>query len=86
MPMWMQPIFDNLAYLLSTRGSHLEQAESKTTEQHIDKLIDGGKLVLEPPTRMIPALRRGELDRFMKDRDLERHAVGQIGFYIAKRR
>jgi PhoH-like ATPase len=48
--MWMQPIFDNLAYLLSTRGSHLEQAESRTTEQRIDQLIEGGKLVLEPLT------------------------------------
>ena len=30
--MWMQPIFDNIAFLLSTRGSHLNQAESRTTE------------------------------------------------------
>lgn len=48
--MWMQPIFDNLSYLLSTRGSHLDHAESKTAEQHIDKLIDSQKLVLEPLT------------------------------------
>ena len=48
--MWMQPIFDNLAYLLSTRGSHLDHAESRTTEQRIDQLLDGGKLVLEPLT------------------------------------
>lgn len=48
--LWMQPIFDNLAYLLSTRGSHLEQAESRTTEQHIDALIRERKLVLEPLT------------------------------------
>ena len=48
--MWMQPIFDNLAYLLSTRGSHLDHAESHTTEQRIKQLIAGGKLVLEALT------------------------------------
>ncbi len=48
--MWMQPIFDNVAFLLSTRGSHLNQAESRTTEQRIDQLIESGKLVLEPLT------------------------------------
>ena len=48
--MWMQPIFDNLAYLLSTRGSHLDHAESHTTEQRIKQLITGGKLVLEALT------------------------------------
>ncbi|MEO1129911.1 MAG: PhoH family protein [Planctomycetota bacterium] len=47
---WMQPIFDNLAYLLSTRGSHLQAAESLTTEQRIDKLLADGQLVLEPLT------------------------------------
>lgn len=48
--MWMQPIFDNLAYLLSTRGSHMDHAESHTTEQRINQLIAGGTLVLEPLT------------------------------------
>jgi PhoH-like ATPase len=48
--LWMQPIFDNLAYLISTRGSHLQEAESRTTEQRINQLVDGGKLVLEPLT------------------------------------
>ncbi|TVQ50757.1 MAG: PhoH family protein [Phycisphaerales bacterium] len=49
--MWMQPIFDNLAYLLSTRGSDISQhAESHTTEQRINQLIAGGTLVLEPLT------------------------------------
>jgi PhoH-like ATPase len=48
--MWMQPIFDNLAYLLSTRGTHLDQADSHTTEQRINQLIDTDKLVLEPLT------------------------------------
>ena len=47
---WMQPIFDNLTYLLSTRGTHLDQADSQSTEQRIDQLINGGKLVLEPLT------------------------------------
>jgi PhoH-like ATPase len=50
MEMWMQPIFDNLAYLLSTRGSHLDHAESHTTEQRIKQLVAGGKLVLEALT------------------------------------
>jgi PhoH-like ATPase len=48
--MWMQPIFDNIAFLLSTRGTHLNQAESRTTEQRIDQLLESGKLVLEPLT------------------------------------
>jgi PhoH-like ATPase len=48
--MWMQPIFDNLAYLLSTRGTHLDHAESHTPEQRIDQLIDGRKLVMEALT------------------------------------
>lgn len=29
--------------------------------------------------------RRGELDRFMEDRDSERQAVGQVSFFIARR-
>ena len=47
---WMQPIFDNLAYLLSTRGHPLQSAESHTTEQRVAKLIADGRLVLEPLT------------------------------------
>lgn len=48
---WMQPIFDNLQYLISTRGSPGGQhAESKSTEQRVDKLISDGRLVLEPLT------------------------------------
>lgn len=48
---WMQPIFDNLTYLLSTRGNPMHQsAESHTTEQRIRKLMADGKLVLEPLT------------------------------------
>ncbi len=48
--MWMQPIFDNLSFLLSTRGTHLNQAESRTTEQRVDQVMNDGKLVLEPLT------------------------------------
>ena len=48
--LWMQPVFDNLAYLLSTRGTHLNHADSHTNEQRIDSLITEGKLVLEPLT------------------------------------
>jgi PhoH-like ATPase len=47
---WMQPIFDNVAYLLSTRGAPNQNADSLTTEQRIEKLIAGGQLVLEPLT------------------------------------
>ena len=47
---WMQPIFDNLTYLLSTRGSHMQTAESLSSEQRIGKLMADGRLVLEPLT------------------------------------
>ena len=48
---WMQPIFDNLGYLLSTRGSGSAQhAESHTPEQRIKTLMSSGQLVLEPLT------------------------------------
>ena len=47
---WMQPIFDNLTYLLSTRGAEVQHAESKPTEQRIKQLVDSGQLVLEPLT------------------------------------
>ncbi|GJM19764.1 MAG: hypothetical protein DHS20C14_19770 [Phycisphaeraceae bacterium] len=47
---WMQPIFDNLTYLLSTRGSPNQSPESRTSEQRIDKLVMDGRLVLEPLT------------------------------------
>lgn len=49
--MWMQPIFDNIAYLLSTRGGHgSSEPDSKSTEQRIDQLVATRKLVLEPIT------------------------------------
>ncbi|MCA9271557.1 MAG: PhoH family protein [Phycisphaerales bacterium] len=47
---WMQPIFDNLSYLLSTRGGQHEVPDSHSTEQRIEQLMAGGQLVLEPLT------------------------------------
>jgi PhoH-like ATPase len=47
---WMQPIFDNLSYLLSTRGTGSQHAESHTPEQRITSLMESGQLVLEPLT------------------------------------
>ncbi len=47
---WMQPIFDNLSYLLSTRGHPMQAPDSHTTEQRINRLIGDGRLVLEPLT------------------------------------
>lgn len=48
---WMQPIFDNLGYLMSTRGADkMQHADSHTSEQRINKLMADGKLVLEPLT------------------------------------
>ncbi|HZW08542.1 MAG TPA: PhoH family protein [Phycisphaerales bacterium] len=47
---WMQPIFDNLTYLLSTRGAPNQAPESHSSEQRINKLVADGKLVLEPLT------------------------------------
>lgn len=47
---WMQPIFDNLGYLLSTRGAQVQHPDSHSTEQRIQKLMADGKLVLEPLT------------------------------------
>lgn len=48
--MWMQPIFDNLSYLLSTRGSQFNDADSRTAEQRLDQLLATGRVVLEPIT------------------------------------
>ena len=49
---WMQPIFDNLTYLMSTRGSGLtgQHADSKTPEQRVKRVMDSGQVVLEPLT------------------------------------
>ena len=48
--MWMQPIFDNLAYLLSTRGSQFNDADSRSAEQRLDQLLATGRVVMEPIT------------------------------------
>jgi len=47
---WMQPIFDNMSYLLSTRGVGSQHAESKKPEQRIESFISSGQVVLEPLT------------------------------------
>ncbi len=47
---WMQPIFDNLTYLFSTRGAGSQHAESKTVEQRIEALLESGQVALEPLT------------------------------------
>ena len=51
---WMQPIFDNVSYLLSNRlhtenGAPTHQAMS-SVEQRMKQLIDSGEMVLEPLT------------------------------------
>ncbi len=47
---WMQPIFDNLSYLFSTRGAGPQHADSKSPEQRINNLLSSGQVVLEPLT------------------------------------
>ncbi|HTW95309.1 MAG TPA: PhoH family protein [Tepidisphaeraceae bacterium] len=51
---WMQPIFDNMAYLLSNRlsgdGSHSSHASMTTVEQRIAQLVESGQVALEPLT------------------------------------
>jgi PhoH-like ATPase len=54
---WMQPIFDNMAYLLSNRlsgsgdgGEHKSHATLSSVEQRITQLVDSGQVVLEPLT------------------------------------
>ena len=49
---WMQPIFDNLTYLMSTRGHNFTpgHADSKPAEARIKQMMAGGQLVLEPLT------------------------------------
>lgn len=47
---WMQPIFDNLTYLMSTRGADAQHADSKPVEQRVNQMMDTGQLVLEPLT------------------------------------
>ena len=51
---WMQPIFDNMSYLLSNRLSGSESMGSHapltTVEQRIQQLMASGQVVLEPLT------------------------------------
>ncbi|MEO6435378.1 MAG: PhoH family protein [Tepidisphaeraceae bacterium] len=51
---WMQPIFDNMAYLLSNRLSgdkeHQPHASPSSVEQRIHQLMENGQIVLEPLT------------------------------------
>jgi PhoH-like ATPase len=51
---WMQPIFDNMAYLLSNRltgdKDHQPHASPSSVEQRITQLMDAGQIVLEPLT------------------------------------
>jgi PhoH-like ATPase len=51
---WMQPIFDNVAYLLSNRlatdNEHKQHASLSSVEQRIQQLMDSGQVVLEPLT------------------------------------
>ena len=53
---WMQPIFDNLTYLLSNRvaGEHEEgpksHAQMATVEQRIEQMVESGQVVMEPLT------------------------------------
>ena len=51
---WMQPIFDNISYLLSNRlnESHdvKQHAQHSSVEQRITQLMEAGKVVLEPLT------------------------------------
>jgi PhoH-like ATPase len=52
---WMQPIFDNMAYLLSNRltsdADHKPHAASlSSVEQRIQQLMESGQVVLEPLT------------------------------------
>jgi PhoH-like ATPase len=52
---WMQPIFDNMTYLLSNRLTggdveHKSHTPPSSVEQRIQQLIDTGQVVLEPLT------------------------------------
>jgi len=47
---WMQPIFDNLTYLLSTRGAGSQHAESQTPETRVKDIMNSGQIVLEALT------------------------------------
>ena len=48
---WMQPIFDNLEFLMQTRSSPMGQhAESKSAEQRLERLLADGSVIVEALT------------------------------------
>ncbi len=51
---WMQPIFDNMTYLLSNRlaneGGNPTHSQLSSVEQRVQQLVDSGQVVLEPLT------------------------------------
>jgi PhoH-like ATPase len=52
---WMQPIFDNMSYLLSNRLStdtsgHAQHGTLSSVEQRITQLMESGQVILEPLT------------------------------------
>ena len=48
---WMQPIFDNLAYLLSARfADDSHHTDTISPEARVQSLLDGGRVILEPLT------------------------------------
>lgn len=51
---WMQPIFDNMSYLLSNRlsgdGHQTPASAMSSVEQRIQQLIESGQVILEPLT------------------------------------
>ena len=50
---WMQPIFDNMSYLLSNRltnEGHPQHATLSSVEQRIKQLVEAGSVVMEPLT------------------------------------
>ncbi|MFI5377984.1 MAG: PhoH family protein [Tepidisphaerales bacterium] len=50
---WMQPIFDNMSYLLSNRLTNeggASHGQHSTVEQRIQQLVESGQVVLEPLT------------------------------------
>ena len=47
---WMQPIFDNLSYVFSSRIAGGRQADTGRAEKRIEELMESGQLVLEPLT------------------------------------
>ncbi len=50
---WMQPIFDNMSYLLSNRlanEGHPSHASLSSVEQRMKQLMENGQVVLEPLT------------------------------------